>query len=99
MNVKPIADRVFVKVEKPETKTAGGIIIPETAQEKTQFATVVSIGPGTTDSKIMVKPGDTVLYDKYSGTSLKIEGEDYLILKNSDIIAVAEKAYNKASDF
>jgi len=88
MNVKPLADRVLVKQEKAETKTAGGIIIPDTAQEKTQTAVVTAVGPGTDDDKITVKPGDKVIYDKYAGTAIKIDGDDYLILKNSDIIAV-----------
>ena len=67
-----------------------GIIIPETSQEKTQQATVEAVGPGTEKEKITVKPGEKILYDKYSGTGIKIDGEDYLILKNSDIIAVIE---------
>ena len=90
MKVKPLADRVLLKQEKAETKTASGIIIPETAQEKTQTATVEAVGPGTDKEKITVKAGDRVMYDKYAGTQLKIDGEDYLIVKNSDIIAVVE---------
>jgi chaperonin GroES len=90
MTVKPLADRVLVKQEKAETKTASGIIIPDTAQEKTQTATVTAVGPGTEDDKITVKPGDKILYDKYAGTAIKIDGEEYLILKNSDIIAIIE---------
>ncbi|HAC31290.1 MAG TPA: co-chaperone GroES [Treponema sp.] len=90
MKVKPLADRVLLKQEKAETKTASGIIIPETAQEKTQTATVEAVGPGTEKEKITVKAGDRVMYDKYAGTQLKIDGEDYLIVKNSDIIAVVE---------
>ncbi|MBQ6058414.1 MAG: co-chaperone GroES [Treponema sp.] len=90
MKVKPLADRVLLKQEKAETKTASGIIIPETAQEKTQTATVEAVGPGTEKEKITVKAGDRVMYDKYAGTQLKINGEDYLIVKNSDIIAVVE---------
>jgi chaperonin GroES len=90
MKVKPLADRVLVKQEKAETKTAGGIIIPDTAQEKTQTATVTAVGPGTDEDKITVKVGEKVLYDKYAGTGIKIDGEDYLILKNSDIIAVID---------
>ena len=91
MKVKPLADRVLVKAEKAETKTAGGIIIPEAAQEKTQTATVIAVGPGTDDDKITVKVGDLVMHDKYAGTAIKIDGEDYLILKNQDIIATIEK--------
>ena len=90
MKVKPLADRVLVKNDKAETKTAGGLIIPEAAQEKTQTATVVEVGPGTDDEKITVKKGDHIMYDKYAGTQVKIDGDDHLILKMSDIIAVIE---------
>ncbi|MBD5406958.1 MAG: co-chaperone GroES [Treponema sp.] len=90
MKVKPLADRVLVKNDKAETKTASGIIIPEAAQEKTQTAQVVEVGPGTDDEKITVKPGDRIMYDKYAGTEVKIDGEEHLILKMSDIIAVIE---------
>jgi chaperonin GroES len=91
MKIKPLADRVLVKNEKAETKTASGIIIPEAAQEKTQTATVIAVGPGTEEDKITVKAGDTIMYDKYAGTQVKINNEDHLILKMSDIIAVIEK--------
>ena len=91
MTLKPLADRVLVKNEKAETKTASGIIIPEAAQEKTQTATVVAVGPGTEDEKITVKIGDNIMYDKYAGTQVKIDGEEHLILRMSDIIAVIEK--------
>jgi chaperonin GroES len=90
MKVKPLADRVLVKLEKNEAKTAGGIIIPDTAQEKTQQGLVVETGPGTEKEKITVKNGDRIMYDKYAGTQIKIDGEEYLILKMSDIIAVVE---------
>ncbi len=90
MTIKPLADRVLVKNDKAETKTQSGIIIPEAAQEKTQTATVVEVGPGTTDEKITVKKGDKIMYDKYAGTQIKIDGEDHLILKMADIIAVIE---------
>jgi chaperonin GroES len=90
MKVKPLADRVMVKLEKNESKTAGGIIIPDTAQEKTQTGTVVGVGPGTEKEKITVSPGQKVMYDKYAGTQVKIDGEEHLILKMSDIIAVIE---------
>ncbi|MBP5695866.1 MAG: co-chaperone GroES [Treponema sp.] len=90
MKIRPLADRVLVKQVAAETKSAGGIIIPETSQEKTQQATVEAVGPGTEKEKITVKPGEKILYDKYSGTGIKIDCEDYLILKNSDIIAVIE---------
>ena len=91
MTLKPLADRVLVKNDKAETKTASGIIIPEDAQEKTQTATVVAVGPGTEDEKITVKIGDNIMYDKYAGTQVKIDGEEHLILRMSDIIAVIEK--------
>ena len=90
MKVKPLADRVLVKNDKAETKTSSGIIIPEAAQETTQTATVVEVGPGTEKVKISVKNGDRIMYDKYAGTQIKIDGEDHLILKMDDIIAVIE---------
>ncbi|MDR2731026.1 MAG: co-chaperone GroES [Treponema sp.] len=90
MKVKPLADRVMVKLEKNEAKTAGGIIIPDTAQEKTQQGVVVEIGPGTEKDPIFVKAGQKVMYDKYAGTQVKIDGEEHLILKMSDIIAIVE---------
>jgi chaperonin GroES len=88
MKVKPLADRVLVKLEKSETKSAGGIIIPDTAQEKTQIGSVVDVG----DDKdvIKVKAGQKVMYDKYAGTQVKIAGEECLILKMSDILAIIE---------
>ena len=88
MKVRSLADRVMVKLEKNEAKTAGGIFIPDTAQEKTQQGTVTAIG----DDKevIKVKSGDKVMYDKYAGTQIKINGEEHLILKMSDIIAIVE---------
>jgi chaperonin GroES len=90
MKVKPLADRVMVKLEKNEAKTAGGIIIPDTAQEKTQQGVVVEVGPGTEKEKVTVKSGDKVMYDKYAGSQIKIDGEDHLILRMSDIIAIVE---------
>ena len=88
MKIKPLADRVLVKNDKAETKTASGLIIPEAAQEKTQTAVVVEVGPGTDENKITVKKGDRIMYDKYAGTQVKIDGEDHLILRMNDIIAV-----------
>ena len=85
-----MADRVLVKNDKAETKTASGLIIPEVAQEKTQTAVVVNVGPGTDDVKMTVKVGDRIMYDKYAGTQIKIDGEDHLILKMHDIIAIVE---------
>lgn len=90
MKVKPLADRVLVKQEKSEAKSAGGIIIPDTAQEKTQTGIVVEVGPGTDEDKVTVGVGQKVMYDKYSGTQVKIDGEDHLLLKMKDIVAVIE---------
>ena len=90
MKIKPLADRVLVKQVEAEKKTAGGLYIPDTAQEKTQQAVVEVVGPGTEKEKITVQPGDKILYDKYAGTAIKIDGDDYLILKNADIIAIVE---------
>ncbi|MDR0707750.1 MAG: co-chaperone GroES [Treponema sp.] len=90
MKVQPLADRVLVKQEKSEAKTSGGIIIPDTAQEKTQTGVVVAIGPGTEKEKITVSVGQKVMYDKYSGSQVKIDGEDHLILKNQDLVAIIE---------
>ena len=88
MKVKPLTDRILVKLEKSETKSAGGIIIPDTAQEKTQVGVVVEVG----DDKeaIKVKAGEKVMYDKYAGTQVKIDGDDHLILKMTDILATIE---------
>jgi chaperonin GroES len=80
----------MVKLEKNEAKTAGGIIIPDTAQEKTQQGTVAEVGPGTEKDPVTVKVGQKVMYDKYAGSQIKIDGAEYLILKMSDIIAVIE---------
>ncbi len=88
MKVRPLADRVLVKTEKTESKTASGIIIPDTAQEKTQTAVVIAVGDDK--EKIKVKAGERVMYDKYAGTAVKIDGEDHLILKAADIIAVID---------
>ncbi len=90
MKVRPLADRVLVKQVAAESTTASGIIIPTQAQEKTQQATVEAVGPGTEKDPITVKIGEKVLYDKYAGTGIKIDGEEYLILKQSDIVAVLE---------
>ena len=88
VNVKPLADRVLVKPAAAEEKTASGIIIPDTAKEKPQRGTVVAVGNGKKDEPMTVKEGDAVLYGKYSGTEITIEGEDYLIMRESDIFAV-----------
>jgi chaperonin GroES len=88
VNVKPLADRVLIEPAAAELKTAGGIIIPDTAKEKPQRGTVVAIGPGKKDEPLTVKVGDLVLYGKYAGTEISIEGKDYLIMRESDIVAV-----------
>ena len=88
LNITPLHDRVIVKPAAAEEKTAGGIIIPDTAKEKPQKGTVVAVGNGTKDHQMTVKVGDTVLYGKYAGTELKLEGKDYLIMREDDILAI-----------
>ncbi len=88
MKITPLQDRVLVQIEKTESKTASGIIIPDTAQEKTQIAVVVAIGDDS--DKIKVKVKQRVMYDKYAGTQIKLDGEDHLILKADDIIAIID---------
>ena len=88
VNVKPLADRVLVQAAPAEEKTAFGIIIPDTAKEKPQRGTVVAVGPGKKDEPITVKVGDTILYGKYAGTEIQIEGNDLLIMRESDILAI-----------
>jgi chaperonin GroES len=88
VNIKPLADRVLVEPAAAEEKTAGGIIIPDTAKEKPQRGTVVAVGPGKKDEPMSVKEGDSVLYGKYSGTEITIDGTNYLIMRESDIVAV-----------
>jgi chaperonin GroES len=86
MNIKPLGDRVLVKIQEGESRTSGGIYIPQTAQEKTQEGIVIAIG----DDKeaIKVKPNDKIIHDKYAGTAIKIDGVEHLILKAADILAV-----------
>ena len=88
LNVTPLHDRVIVKPAKAEEKTAGGIIIPDTAKEKPQRGTVIAAGPGKKDEPLLVKVGDSVLYGKYAGTEITVEGKEYLIMRESDIFAV-----------
>ncbi len=88
MTVRPLGDRVLVKTEKTESKTASGIIIPDTAQEKTQVATVVAVGDDNEKISSLITVGARVMYDKYAGTNVKIDGEDHLILKAQDVIAI-----------
>ena len=88
MNIKPLADRVLVKPAPAEEKTIGGIIIPDTAKETPLKGEVIATGNGTKDEEMVVKQGDTVLYGKYSGTEIELEGTKYLIMRQSDILAV-----------
>ena len=88
MNIKPLADRVLVLPAPVEEKTIGGIIIPDTAKEKPLKGEVVAVGNGTKDEEMVLKLGDQVLYGKYAGTELEIEGEKYLIMRQSDVLAV-----------
>ncbi|WP_057935774.1 co-chaperone GroES [Algoriphagus resistens] len=88
VNIKPLADRVLVQPAAAEEKTASGLYIPDTAKEKPQKGTVVAVGNGKKDEPLTVKVGDTVLYGKYSGTELNVEGSDYLIMRESDIFAI-----------
>ena len=88
VNIRPLADRVLILPSAAEETTASGIIIPDTAQEKPQRGTVVAVGPGKADEPTTVKVGDSVLYGKYSGTDLQLEGNDYMIMRESDILAI-----------
>ena len=88
VKLKPLADRVLIEPKEAETKTASGIFIPDTAREKPQQGKVVAVGPGIKDEKMEVKVGDLVLYGKYSGTEITVDGKDYLIMKQSDIFAI-----------
>ena len=88
LNIKPISDRVVIAPLAAETTTASGIIIPDTAKEKPQRGVIVAAGPGKKDEPVTVKIGDTVLYGKYSGTEIQIEGDDFLIMRESDILAI-----------
>lgn len=88
MNIKPLADRVLVEPSAAEQKTAGGIIIPDTAKEKPQKGKIVAVGNGKKDEPMTVKVGDTVLYGKYAGTEIAVDGKDYLIMRESDIFAI-----------
>lgn len=88
ITLKPLADRVLVQPAPAEEKTASGIIIPDTAKEKPQRGIVIAAGPGKKDEPTSVKVGDTVLYGKYSGTEVSVDGKDYLIMRESDIFAI-----------
>ena len=88
MNIKPLADRVLIKAAPAEEKTAGGIIIPDTAKEKPLQGEVLAVGNGTKDEEMVLKAGDTVLYGNYAGTEVELDGEKYLIMRQSDVLAV-----------
>lgn len=88
MNIKPLADRVLVKPAAAEEKTAGGIYIPDTAKEKPMRGEIVAVGNGKPEEPMTVKVGDMVLYGKYAGTELSVEGVDYLIMRESDLFAI-----------
>lgn len=90
MNIKPLADRVLVKPAAAEEKTVSGIIIPDTAKEKPLKGDVVAVGQGTKDEEMVVKQGDKVLYGKYAGTEIEIDGVQYLIMRQSDILGIIE---------
>ena len=86
--IKPLADRVLIEPKEAETKTASGIFIPDTAKEKPQQGTVIAVGPGKKDEQMEVKVGDVVLFGKYAGTEVAVEEKKYLIVKQSDILAI-----------
>ena len=88
VNIKPLSDRVVIEPLPAETQTASGLYIPDSAQEKQQKGKVAAVGGGKKDHKMTVKVGDTVLYGKYSGTELKLDGSDYLIMREDDILAI-----------
>ena len=88
VNVKPLADRVLVEPAEAEEKTVGGIIIPDTAKEKPQQGTVIAVGGGKKDEPMELKAGDVVLYGKYAGTEVTVDGKNYLIMRQSDVVAV-----------
>ena len=90
MTIRPLSDRVLIEPAEAEVKTAGGIIIPDSAKEKPLKGKVVATGNGTKDEEMVVKVGDTVLYGKYAGTELEVEGVKYLMMRQSDILAVIE---------
>ncbi len=88
LKIQPLSDRVLVEPQQAEAKTASGIYIPDSAKEKPQQGTVVAVGNGKKDEPMTVKVGDTVLYGKYSGTELKLDGKDYLMMREDDILAI-----------
>ena len=90
MTIKPLSDRVLIEPAEAEVKTAGGIIIPDSAKEKPLKGKVVATGNGTKDEEMVVKVGDTVLYGKYAGTELEVDGAKYLMMRQSDILAIVD---------
>ena len=88
LKIQPLSDRVLVEPQEAETKTASGLYIPDSAKEKPQKGKIVAVGPGTKENPVTLKTGDIVLYGKYAGTELQHNGIDYLIMKESDIIAI-----------
>lgn len=90
MKIKPLEDRVVIKMVAAEEKTASGIVLPGAAKEKPQIATVIEVGPGTKDVKMEVKVGNKVLYSKYAGTEVKVDGQELIIIKQADILAIVE---------
>ena len=90
MKIQPLADRVLIKPAAAEEKTVGGIIIPDTAKEKPLKGSVIAVGNGTKDEEMLLKAEDTVLYGKYSGTEVELDGEKYLIMRQSDVLAILQ---------
>ena len=90
MTVKPLADRVLIKRLEAEEKTQGGILLTSSAQEKPQMAEVVAVGPGTEDVKMEVKAGDKVIFSKYAGNEIKVDGEEFILMSQKDILAIVE---------
>ena len=88
MNVKPLADRILIEPKEAETKTASGLFIPDTAKEKPQEGKVIAVGPGKKNEPMEVKAGDVVLYGKYAGTEINVDGKAYMIMRQSDVLAV-----------
>ena len=88
MKIQPLADRVLIEPNPAEEKTAGGLFIPDTAKEKPLAGKVVAVGPGTSEVKMEVKAGDTVLYGKYAGTEVNLDGKDYIIMRQNDVLAI-----------
>ena len=98
MNIQPLADRVLVQPQEAEEKTAGGIIIPDTAKKERPIeGKVLAVGQGTKDEEMVLKVGDKVLYGKYSGTEVELDGENFLIMRQSDVLAVVKKSFSRTN--